>query len=290
MAFLLGHSTRLIKLPKLLLFASWAGLAIIHLSLILRNESSYTNHQNSSFIAAWAAVGYFVWHKRDRQAFISRPLPSLLGAILIAIVLLKSGSLSHYSRFLDYSPLISAIGLGLLSAGWLGLKQYWREFLILGFPALLTLVVDRLIDLSPLTAELSMGLLMAFGFPVVKEGLVIFYQSGAVVVGPGCAGLTVIWQLLELVLIYLLMFPSRRMYWVVLPIAASLISLIINSVRVALLAILSALPTKAVFDYWHEGDGSMIFSLISVALLAVLCHFWISKEEEVMDSGATSNE
>jgi cyanoexosortase A len=281
MALIIRNPTRSLHFSKYLLLAIAIGLAVIHLSLILRDDDPYTNPQNSSFIASWAAVGYFVWSRRERLPLCSSPSASLIGAALLSVVLFWSASLNHYVHFLKFSPLLSVVGVALLASGWRGLKFYWRELLVLAFPAALS-GVSRVIDISLPTADLAANLLLIAGFRTFQEGVVIFYQSGAIVVNPGCSGLVVIWHLLNLVLIYLLMFPTRRMYWILLPIAATFIAFFINGIRVALIALLSTPPDKVAFDYWHEGDGSMIFSMTSVILLGLLCHFWVSSEKEVI--------
>jgi hypothetical protein len=34
-----------------------------------------------------------------------------------------------------------------------------------------------------------------------------------------------------------------------------------------------ALSQQEAFEYWHQGDGSLIFSMIGVLLFGLLCHF-----------------
>ena len=45
---------------------------------------------------------------------------------------------------------------------------------------------------------------------------------------------------------------------------------LVNGVRVALMAVLVALSDGEAFEYWHLGDGSLIFSAIAVFSLALI--------------------
>jgi exosortase/archaeosortase family protein len=45
------------------------------------------------------------------------------------------------------------------------------------------------------------------------------------------------------------------------------------------MAILVAQQQMAAFDYWHEGDGSLVFSLIAVLLFGLFCWFLLGRTE-----------
>jgi exosortase/archaeosortase family protein len=87
-------------------------------------------------------------------------------------------------------------------------------------------------------------------------------------------------QLIGLALIYLLLCPTRldQKGWVV-AIAISL-SFTINGLRVALMAVLKALSNQSAFDYWHIGNGSLIFSTIAVLSFGTLCNLLIPQSDE----------
>ena len=51
----------------------------------------------------------------------------------------------------------------------------------------------------------------------------------------------------------------------------------VNAARVALMA--AIVSNKAVFDYWHFGQGSLIFSVIAVGILGLFCWFAILRDE-----------
>lgn len=79
-------------------------------------------------------------------------------------------------------------------------------------------------------------------------------------------------------------FLMFRMNWrwrqkLFIPVVAATVGFVVNGIRVALMAVLVAKGDKGAFAYWHEGDGSLIFSLIAVALFFLFCWFllWINK-------------
>jgi cyanoexosortase A len=265
------------QLPQYLLISILAGCAAIHLSLIARITDS---NQLGSAIVAWVAIASLLWQHRDQRRLTSRPGASVIGTLLLIPLLIKSAHLTRAETFLDFLPLAAAIGVGLLAAGWRSFLHYWRELLILAVPAIWPSLTTRLVNLAPLTAKLSSFLLVITGFPVINHGVYIQHQGYAVEVNDGCSGRMVILQLLHLVLIYLLLFPNRRRYWVGLPIVATMIAFTVNAMRIGLLAILNAPATKTAFNYWHDGEGSVIFSLIAVLLLGAVVYFGVPVGQE----------
>ncbi len=161
-------------------------------------------------------------------------------------------------------PVSGGFAVVLLAAGWLGLRQFWRELAILlalGLPGTLSAFVA---DISPLTARFSTSLLWYSGFDVVRDGLLIYLEGGGVEVYYGCSGIESVSYVLGLSILCLIMFPLKSFmrYWV--PLIGMAIGFVVNGIRVALMALLVASGDKAAFDYWHTGDGSLIFGLIAV--------------------------
>jgi exosortase/archaeosortase family protein len=67
---------------------------------------------------------------------------------------------------------------------------------------------------------------------------------------------------------------------IVVPIIAVLIGFIVNAARVALMAVLVSLSQPEAFKYWHEGNGSVIFSMIAVFIFGLFCWFAILQEPQ----------
>ncbi|GAX44769.1 hypothetical protein NIES4075_57880 [Tolypothrix sp. NIES-4075] len=265
-----------LKNAQFWLLAIGAGLIAIHITLTCKANNP--NLLSGSFIF-WAAVSSLVWEKRDTFNLESGILSSFLGLSIIAIVLLKSASLKSFGGFLYLSPAISASGLALLASGFQGLKQYRGELLALFFLAAPKLLPPSLVDISPITAKFSAFILWYTGFEVTRSGVNVYLPTGSIEVYFGCSGIELIFQMLGLALLFMLMFPLNYQQKILVPIVAATLGFIVNGVRVALMAILVAKGNEEAFKYWHEGDGSLIFSMIAVLLLGLFCWFVLRMNE-----------
>lgn len=261
---------KLLKELKFWLLAIAAGLMILHLNLTWR--SGDTGLLSTSFLF-WVAVSSLLWKKRETLNLESEVFSSFFGISLITLVLIKGMHLSSHDSFLRISPFISGLGLGLVASGVKGLKQYWQELLLLGFIAIAQGWLFLFIDLSILTAQFAAFVLWFLGFEVTRQGVLVSLPAGAIEVYSGCSGLSLIFQLLGFALFFLMMFPTNLSKKILVPVVAVLVGFIVNGVRVALMAVLVALSQQEAFEYWHQGDGSLIFSMIGVLLFGLLCHF-----------------
>ena len=252
------------------------GLITIHLTLTSRANDASLLGTSTLF---WVAVSSIVWQKRDTLSLESRVYSSVWGLLIIAFVLLRSISVFGYDPFLRLFPLISIFGVALLASGLKGLKQYWQEFLIFCFlvpsPGTLTL----LIDISTLTAKFATAILWYMGFEVYRKGVFVSFPTGGIEVYPGCSGIENMLHLLGLAVIFLMMFPTKWIEKILLPIVAILIAFVVNGVRVAILAIFAASANPQGLEYWHKGDGSLIFSMIAVGIMGLFCFFLLKQSE-----------
>jgi len=267
------------KLPqsfKFWLLGIIGGLITIHLNLTWRSENS---DLLSTSLLFWAAALSLIWKKHETFKLESDFLSSFFGVLLIIWILLKSTFfVGGYDFFLRLFPSISALGIGLLASGAKGLKQYCQELTILCFLAIPPSLPSLLIDLPSLTAKFATFILWHLGFDVSRQGVNIILPAGAVEVYPGCSGINVMLQLLGLALLFLVMFPIDLTKKVITPIVAVFLAFVVNGFRVALMAVL-AHSNKAVFEYWHEGDGSLIFSMLAVLIFGLFCYLLLLQDE-----------
>ena len=274
--------------PKVLGLLTLGGLLIaIHLSLSWHEDDS--DFLGLSLIV-WFAVINLLQRKTHQLVLVSQILPSLLGASLIGIVLLRSFN-AQINPGLTIIPLLGGLGLALLASGFAGLKIYWRELLILSLlavPRELGYALGNVANsLALLTAKLSGFFLWYLGATVSVVGNTLRFPEGDVVITEACAGVSTLLYLLKVALIFLLLFPlSQRLYAWLVPFFALGLALGMNILRIAILAVLS--PTNVdSFTYWHEGEGSNLFSLISVILFGSFYLFlmrqdrlWRSKKKK----------
>jgi len=84
-----------------------------------------------------------------------------------------------------------------------------------------------------------------------------------------------------------MIFTTTSFKKILVLLVAVLVGFIVNGVRVALMAVLVALSQQDAFEYWHQGDGSLIFSMIGVLLFGLFCHFLLlqsaSENQDTVD-------
>ncbi len=265
------------RYAQFILLGIGATLTILQLQLIW--NSGHVKGLEPYFLC-YAAVWFLLWQRRDRLKLTSSLGASLVGILCIALVLLRSSSMAGYDSFLRFSPLLSGIGLALLASGFAQLKRYWRELLILAFLMIPTTSVLGALDITQWTASLAGNLLWYSGHPVSQEGTrLVMGNRASVDVYPGCSGAQSIIQLVTLSFLFLMIFPLRWFLALMLPIAAVAIAFLVNGIRVALMAVLFERSNLEAFEYWHLGDGSLIFSGIAVFLLGSICYFLLEQSD-----------
>lgn len=277
---------RPLKHSEYWLLAISAGLFAIYMTLTWKAGDTAQLGMSGLF---WLAVASSLWGKRDSLKLESGILPSLLGALLIALVLwqgatintmtLTNETVQSKAPFLRVIPFVSAIGVGLLASGFKGLKQYWQEITILFFVGVPSVILSFLMDISPITAKFSAFLLWYTGFPVSLDHVYINLPTGSVKVYGGCSGMSAMTYLLGLAVICLVLFPIQGRKQIFVPIVGVIVGFVVNAIRVSLMAVLIAASKKEAFDYWHEGDGSLIFGMIAVLIFGLFYLFMLWQED-----------
>lgn len=256
--------------PKYLLLAIAAGL--ITLSIHLAMKSEFTDLGGTTLLF-WVAVSSQLWQKRSILKLYSDIFSTLLGTSLIALVLFRCQFPYVDESFLRISPILSLLGFALLASGVKELKQYWQELLLLAFIAIPQHWLSQLVNLPKLTAKFATFVLLYLGLPAQNEGCFVKLKPSYVEVDAGCSGISLIFQLLGIALIFLVMFPPKKSQVFFIPMIAIILAFILNGMRVALMAYLNSYSQKSAFEYWHEGNGSLIFSLIGVIVFGFFCNF-----------------
>jgi cyanoexosortase A len=272
-----------LKSSKFWLLGIATGLVAIHLNVTSRLGDANFLSMSALF---WLVVSLLVRKKHNSLSLESGVLSSCLGATLIAAILLKITSLTG-GHFIRLYPLISGVGLALLASGLKGFKQYWQELLVLFFLGVPNILLSSLIDISAFTAQFTAFILWYLGFEVSRQGVDVILPKGGIEVYAGCSGLESMTHLLSLAVLYLIMFPTDWTKKVLVPIVAVSLAFVINGVRVALMAVLTASSNLEAFEYWHTGNGSVIFSMISVLLFGLFCLFLIRQEEPAKEDSGT---
>lgn len=252
---------------KYLLFYLGIGLVILHLYLSQQFGTSVFFNRGFLF---WMVSLLLLWQKKDRLNLESDRPSCFVGTLILSLVLYKSLHLFPEDFFLRIFPLLSFLGWSLLASGVKGLKQYYQQLFLWLFLAIPWELI-YIFNVSLVTAKFSTFILWLLGFEVTRQGVWIILPTGSVEVYRGCSGVRTILQLLGLSWIVLTIIPSNWKSKTLLPIAAIVLGFIVNGMRVALMAVLVALSDSAGFNYWHTGNGSLIFSAIAVFLFGIVC-------------------
>jgi cyanoexosortase A len=284
----MGINTMSASLVKLLqnirfwLAATALGLSGIYLSLVWRLTGNFSFFTISLLILGTTL--YLVWEKRHQLKLESDVFSTLLGLLLIVSVLIKSTVDPYFGFLFQISPLLSGLGIALIASGLKGLKQYGQEFILILAISIPETLLLQLLDVSVITAKFSAFFLLHLGFDVVLQGVNLVLPTGAVEVTPGCSGFENMIWLLRLAALFLVLFPMRWWKQILVPIIAIILGFLVNSVRIALMALLVAYSNQDAFKYWHEGDGAQVFSLISAFIFCTCCYFLVREDEFVPDS------
>ncbi|WP_013322112.1 cyanoexosortase A [Gloeothece verrucosa] len=257
---------KLIKTSYFWLLTLATSLVVIYMTLL--SKAGDTAHLGMSGLFL-LVVGSLIWEKRHSLKLESHILSKLLGVLIIGLLLFKLPLSPHktdLNPYLRISPFMFGLGLSLIASGVRGLKQYWRELIILFFLGIPSLILSSLTNPSEITAKFSAFILECLNYDVSLQGIHINLPTGGVTVVKGCSGLEAMAYLLGIAAIVLTLFPLRRIYNLFVPIVAVIVGFVVNAVRVALMAILVASDQLDAFDYWHEGEGSLIFGMLAVVI------------------------
>lgn len=280
--------------PAFWLLATTAAMMALHLTLLSRtNDPELAQELLATYLLLWVAVGFLVWERRHELVLESGAIGGAIGGGLLLGLLLLSATLPTSGSFLRGFPVVMVLGVGLLASGLRGLHQYWKELCIFGLLMLNPLLKFglELSNLPRLTAQAAAFMLWYTGFDVRLEGLSLLLPTGRVDVYGACSGVSSMLQMLYISVLFLLLFSLRStMQQVLTVLLAVLIGFLVNAARVALMAVLVALSQKSAFDYWHTGDGSLIFAAIAVGLFGAFCWLaFLRTPSAVSDPGSPSN-
>ena len=268
-----------LKKPEFWLLGMAGCLVAIHFTLTDRTADAQDFLGLS--ILVWFAVGSLINRKRQSLQLESGVGATLLGAFLIGIILLRTAN-ATVNPGLSFLPLLGGFGLALIASGFKGIRQYWRELIILGLlavPKELGLGMFNISHFLSLLITKIVGFVLWYvGFQVSRQGNQLFFPSGGIVINDACAGVGNLIYLIQVAIIFLLVFPlSNRKNILLVPIVALALAFLMNLIRVGLLAALAPNNPDA-FVYWHEGTGSLAFTFTVVIIFGCYYLFLLRRE------------
>ncbi len=214
--------------------------------------------------------------KRDRWFGVLVMLFALFCGVL--------GQLSNISDVVAYATIIWVGGLLLVSFGWKTGKHFWPPVLhlvyMLPLPGVLYFKLSTYLQF--ISSELGVFFLQMLGVPVYLEGNIIDLGVLKLHVAEACSGLRYLFPILSFSYIFAVLYRGPMWHKAVLLISAAPITVLMNSVRIAVAGVL-------VQDFgvgWLEGfshffEGWVIF-IICVLLLFLLARIMLFVHPEKM--------
>jgi exosortase/archaeosortase family protein len=205
-----------------------------------------------------------LWPRPSRFSFCC-------GTALLTAILVRGSFIANvHDRFTLILLPLTFISLALLNQP----VRRARLFLVPVIVSLLFPIGLRILALADylqdITAQLSWIILTSIGFQPVVSGNKVMLASGGVTITGYCTGVDQLMVCLVVAAIFLMVFPLR--YWSHRLIAvgiASLAALIVNAIRISILAWLVSLPDRSgmfAFEFLHDSYGGLVFSLIAVGI------------------------
>lgn len=218
-----------------------------------------------------------IWIALEDQGSRLWPRPSRAsafgGTFLLVLTVLRSSLITNnQDRFVYLVLPLLAIALCLLNRPPGQWRRFWKPLAIAMLLPLSRLIANGALPglLIPVTAKLVWALLYAFGFRAFLHGAEVQLGSGGVLVSGACAGIGQLIFTVSVVVIFLLVFPLENWMHIGLVIAASIVcAVLVNGVRIALLAYFTSWPNQTgmpAFDFLHESYGSLLFSFVAVSI------------------------
>ncbi|MFM7360220.1 MAG: exosortase/archaeosortase family protein [Cyanobium sp.] len=208
------------------------------------------------------------------------PRPSRAGLVLGSLVLLwvlaRTARILFWEGILYPLAPLTGLALALLILPPRRLGQLRESLLCLcllpAFPALMRLIPDE--PLSMLTARMAGFWVGILGLETNVSGRSVMVPGGGVTVLAACNGLDMIAQIICVCVIFLMAFPIRSLLSRLLVLlAAPLIGLFANTLRIALLALITTSGEGKEgmwFDFFHEEMGSLVFSGVAVFVFGMV--------------------
>ena len=220
-------------------------------------------------------VIFFIWQKRSKiinQPFIASVWGNRLFLIGVGIHLLSLIAGVYFTS--AFSLVIVLLGLVLQLYG----RQVFKElylpllFLVLMIPLPLVFIVNLSFQLKLLAAKLAAIMLHQLGIPAISEGSYIQMRNAFVVVEDVCSGLRSLMALISLGAVFAYLMKTSYKKKLVLLLAAFPIAIIVNALRIAVLAL------KA--EWWGvESIQGIVHEVAGYLVIAVAClMFYLIKE------------
>lgn len=279
MELLLQQLKRIFHHRSFWIFATLSCLATLHLYFVWR-----TSDKIPSLIDAlgWLSIGFLLWKRKYSLKFRGSITASIIGLVLILWMIFRYILGQYYLSKIDVLygcfPIITCLGLLLITSGFRRLITYKNELLI---AAIISLPYASLYNLLKpvinLDAQLLNFMLHYLGFQTTRQGAVVSLDNGSVEVMASCSSVGPILTMMPFIIVLLSIYPTTKSQTIFIYISSISSIILINCIRLSLLAILLNRGDVYSFDYWHTGAGAGIFSNLIVFFVGSISYKVLNK-------------
>jgi cyanoexosortase A len=266
---------RIARERPLLVAAVVTGLCQV--ALALRAAAGQADDYWATAAIGWAGALYLVWHAREAASKTAAPLWQAVGGLGAVGSVVALAATPQYRGFLRVLPFVAGASLALAASGARLGSRHRGPLLMLALPLVnpVPIAIRPLFEpaLAAWTAYLTFIAHRALGHAITLVGSSLSTAQGTLDVLVGCSGLLGISRLWVLSALVSALFPATARRTVALFVSATAVGFVVNVARMVLLEQTVMRRDDASFDYWHQGPGGDVFSVLSVATAGVL--WWL---------------
>lgn len=272
------------RLPGLAAFQGW-GIYWLVLSII--GAAVYFQTGVIAFVEGWATPEYsygplvpvlsaymFLRQLRDMPADMGPVTDRGPGIAVLAVALLLGGigRMVQISDFVAYAIILWVAGTVLVCFGWRVGKQFWPPVLHLVFmlPLPGVLYYGLSTYLQGVSSHLGVFFLQVLQVPVLLDGNIIDLGVYKLQVAEACSGLRYLFPILSFSYFFSTLYRGPFWHKLVLLVAAGPITVLMNSVRIAIAGVVvNQYGTAFVEGLSHFLEGWVIFIVCILLLFAL---------------------
>lgn len=220
-----------------------------------------------------AASAWLFWQRRDQ--LMSIPANAALGTgfatLAVALLLYALGRSQSIIMFETGSMIVFLIAVLLLTKGWRAVRVSVLPLVILLFVVPLPgeFVAAVTAPLKAAVSSVAASLLAWAGYPVGRTGVILMVGPYQMLVADACAGLTSMFTLEAIGLVYMGLRPSpSRMHDITLGVLLVPIAFAANVIRVLILVLVTYhLGDEAGQGFIHGAAGIVLFAIATLFML-----------------------
>jgi len=220
-------------------------------------------------------VLYLIWEKRKDFARVeARPSWTGLVPLVFGIFLFWLGELAGEFTTMYFASWFVLVGLLWMHLGWQKLKVIWFPivFIIAMFPPPNFFHFNLTLQLKLISSQIGVAMMQVYGLSAYREGNIIDLGFTKLQVVDACSGLRYLYPLIIMAILLAYFYKGSLWKKALLVLSAIPLTIITNSLRIAMTGILYEIWGPAVAEeFFHGFSGWFIFMFGLAVLLGEMC-------------------